>query len=137
MFQKFLFATCVTHDTPCDLLYSRHPTPQHRQSTKNRIWKTTWKVIPKIQLLNWRLQFQIQINRVNKQKSLKKNQKRSSKEEVDSSLRENNINTVPEELVSSENTIRYIPMIGIIAADDGWSIPSTFSPQTFEQLEVN
>ena len=51
-------------------------------------------------------------------------------------LRENNINTVPEELVSSENTIRYILMICIIAADDGWSIPSTFSPQTFEQLEV-
>lgn len=34
MSQKFLFATCVTHDTSCDLPYSRHSTPQHWKSTK-------------------------------------------------------------------------------------------------------
>ena len=65
-------------------------------------------------------QFQIQRNRV-KKRVWRKIKKGVQKKKLIDALRENNMNTVPEELSSSENIE---------------SIPSTFSQQNFKQLEV-
>ena len=75
-------------------------------------------------------------NHVDKLESLKKNKvwKVQKKKFIDTES-ENNINTVAEELVSSENISDTFWCI-IIVGNSGWSIVSTFAQQTVQNCWI-
>lgn len=65
---------------------------------------------------------------------MKENQRKDvQKKKLINTLCKNNINTVTEELTSSENIVQVYPD-DIIAVHDRWIIPSTFSQQFVKKL---
>ena len=92
-----LFGVCVTNVTSCDLLIHSNSIHGIQKISKIRNWKTRvrWKVIQKFQLFN------VQILK-DRENDLIKRKGLQNKKLIDTQC-ESNINTVAEEIVSSEN----------------------------------
>ena len=121
MFQEVCFCNvCDKWHAMWFTLFTATSIHSIRKSTKIIKLENNMEGDTKDSTVELKTQFQIQRNRV-KKRVWRKIKKGVQKKKLIDALRENNMNTVPEELSSSENIE---------------SIPSTFSQQNFKQLEV-
>ena len=100
-----LFGVCVTNVTSCDLLIHSNSIHGIQKISKIRNWKARvrWKVIQKFQLFNVQI-LKDRENDLIKRKVWRKIKIKGlqNKKLIDTQC-ESNINTVPEEIASSEN----------------------------------